>query len=106
MGKVAKGYDAVARNNLLFVEFESPNLQDHTAQDLFKSILIDSFDKNLEYKITGVQKGTANSFAWVVAATPNQATKIREGSIRFHHEILHSTIPRLELGRRRTDILD
>jgi hypothetical protein len=71
LGKVAKGYDAIARNNLLFVKFESPNLQDYTAQNLFKSMLMDSFDRNLEYEIIGVQKGTANSFAWVVVATPN-----------------------------------
>jgi hypothetical protein len=63
LGKVAKGYDAMARNNLLSVKFESPNLQDISAHDLFKLILEDNFKKNLEYEITGVQKGTANAYA-------------------------------------------
>lgn len=74
--------------------------------ELFKEILEDSFDRNLEYEITGVQKGTANLFAWVVATTPNQATKIRESHIRVQLEILHPTIPKVELGRCRVDTLD
>jgi hypothetical protein len=81
LGKIAKGYDAVARNNLLSVQLGSPNLQGTTAHDLYKAVLVDSFERNLEYEITGVQKGTDNSFAWVVAATPNQAAKIKEHNI-------------------------
>jgi hypothetical protein len=63
LGKVAKGYDAVARNNLLSIKFESPNLQEVTAHELFMTVLADSFERNLEYEITGVQKGIANTFA-------------------------------------------
>jgi hypothetical protein len=81
LGKIAKGYDAMAKNNLLSVKFESPNLQDITATNMFKVVLKDSFERNLEYEITGVQKGTANTYAWIVAATPNQATKIKENRI-------------------------
>lgn len=71
LGKVAKGYDAVARNNLFSVKFENPNLQGITAHDMYKLVLEDSFERNLEYEVTGVQKGTNNTFAWVVATTPN-----------------------------------
>jgi hypothetical protein len=56
LGKVAKGYDAVVRNNLLLVKFESPNLQGTTAHDMYKAILENSFDKNLEYEITRIYK--------------------------------------------------
>jgi hypothetical protein len=63
LGKVAKGYDAVARNNLLSVKFESLNLQDITAPSMFKAVLDNSFERNLEYEITGVQKGTSNTYA-------------------------------------------
>jgi hypothetical protein len=103
LGKVAKGYDAVARNNLLSVKFENPNLLGITAHDL---VLEDSFEKNLEYEVTGVQKSTNNTFAWVVAATPNQADKIKEHCIRVQQEILHPTIPKTEAGRRRTEAPD
>jgi hypothetical protein len=106
LGKVAKGYDAVARNNLLSVKFENPNLQGITAHDLYKLVLKDSFERNLEYEVTGVQKGTNNTFAWVVATTPNQATKIKEHCIRVQQEILHPTIPKSEVGRRRTKAPD
>jgi hypothetical protein len=81
LGKITKGYDAVARNNLLSIKFESPSLQDITAHDLFKTVLVDSFERNLEYEITGIQKDTANTFAWVVAIIPNQAAKVKENYI-------------------------
>jgi hypothetical protein len=106
LGKVAKGYDAVARNNLLSVKFENPNLQGITAHDLYKLVLEDNFERNLEYEVTGVQKGTTNTFAWVAAATPNQAAKIKEHCIRVQHEILHPTIPKNEAGRRRNEAPD
>jgi hypothetical protein len=85
---------------MLSVKFEGPNLQDITAYDLFKSTLEDSFDMNLEYEITGVQKGRVNTYAWIVAAIANQATKIKENYIRIQQEVLHPTIPKNE-GRRR-----
>jgi hypothetical protein len=106
LGKVAKGYDAMARNNLLSVKFEEPILQDILAHDLFKQILEDSFKRNLNYEIIGVQKGTANTYAWVVATTPNQAGKIRENYIRVQQEILHPIIPKIDMGRRRGDTPD
>jgi hypothetical protein len=106
LGKIAKGYDAVARNNLLSVKFENPNLQGITAHDLYKLVLEDNFERNLEYEVTGVQKGTTNTFAWVAAATPNQAAKIKEHCIRVQHEILHPTIPKNEAGRRRNEAPD
>ena len=50
LSKVAKGYDAVARNNLLSIKFERPSLQDISTHALFKLILEDSFKKNLNTK--------------------------------------------------------
>jgi hypothetical protein len=103
LGKVAKGYDAVARNNLLSVKFENPNLQGISAHDLYKSVLEDSFERNLEYEVTGVQKGKDNTFAWIVATTPNQAAKIKEHFIQVQHERLHPTISKGEVGRKRAE---
>ena len=100
---VAKGYDAMARNNLLSIKFESPNFQGTTAHDMYKASLKDNFEKNLEYEITGIQKGTINSFAWVVVATPNQAAKIKEHHIQVLYEVFHPTISSSEVGRRRNE---
>jgi hypothetical protein len=69
-------------------------------------VLEDSFERKLEYEITGVQKGTNNTFAWIVATTSNQAAKIKEHCIRVQQEILHPTIPKSEVGRRRTEAPD
>ena len=48
---------------------------------MYKPVLEDSFERNLEYEVTRVEKGTTSSFAWVVATTSNQASKIKEYSI-------------------------
>jgi hypothetical protein len=56
LGKVAKDYDAVAKNNLLSVKFASKSLEGITAHFLFKEVLEDSFERKQEYEITGVQK--------------------------------------------------
>jgi hypothetical protein len=106
MGKLAKGFDTVARNNLLSIKFESPILQDITAQNLFQTVLLDNFERNLEYEVIGVQKGTTNTYAWVVTTTPNQAAKVKEHYIRVQGEILYPTIPKIEIGRRRLEALD
>jgi hypothetical protein len=106
LGKVAKGYDAVARNNLLSVKFESLNLQDITTPNMFKAVLEDSFVRKLEYEITGVQKGTSNTYAWIVATTPNQAIKIKENRIRIQQEVLQPILPKNEAIKRRADTPD
>ena len=96
----------MATNNLLSVKFVNPNLQDITAHDMYKLVLENSFEKNLEYEVTRVQKGTNNTFAWVVATTPNQVAKIKEHCIRVHQEILHPIISKSEVGRRRVEAPD
>jgi hypothetical protein len=106
LGKIAKGYDVVVRNNLLLAKFESLNLSGIIAHDMYQSVLKDSFDRNLEYEVTGVQKGKINSFAWIVAATPNQASKIKEHHIRVQQEVLHTITSSSEVGRRRNKAPD
>jgi hypothetical protein len=96
----------MAKNNLLSVKFESPNLQDITATNIFKAVPEDSFERNLEYEITGVQKGIANMYAWIVAVTSNQATKIKENRIQIQQEILQPILPKNKAIKRRTDTHD
>jgi hypothetical protein len=51
---VAKGYDTIAKNNLLSVKFTSKSLEGITAHSLFKEVLKDSFERKQDYEITGV----------------------------------------------------
>jgi hypothetical protein len=101
LGKVAKGYDAVAKNNLLSVKFASKSLEGVTAHYLFKEVLEDSFERKQEYEITGVQKSAPQDFAWIVAPTPNQTKKIREYKIRAQQEVLQGVVTKAEATRKR-----
>jgi hypothetical protein len=101
LGKIAKGYDTVAKNNLLSVKFTSKSLEGITTHSLFKEVLEDSFERRREYEITGVQKSTAQDFAWIVAPTPNQAKKIREYKIRAQQEVLQGVVTKAEATRKR-----
>ena len=91
------------RNNLLLVIFESPNLQDIIATNIFKAVPKDSFERNLEYEITGVQKGIANMYAWIVAVTSNQATKSKGNRIHIQQEILQPILPKNKAIKRRAN---
>jgi hypothetical protein len=101
LGKVAKGYDAVAKNNLFFVNFASKSLEDVTTHSLFKEVLEDSFERKQEYEIIGVQKGAPLDFAWIVASTPNQTKKIREYKIQVQHEVLQGVLTMAKAIRNR-----
>jgi hypothetical protein len=76
IGKVCKGYDAIAGNNNLSVLIKNENLEGVKAHDLFKEILENSFIRGHDFEITSVQKGTSQRHAYIVAPTPQQATKI------------------------------
>ena len=75
LGKVCKGYDAIAGNNNLSVLIKSENLEGVKAQDLFKEILENSFTCSHDFEITSVQKSTSQRHACIVAPIP-QAKKI------------------------------
>jgi hypothetical protein len=101
LGKVAKGYDTVAKNNLFSVKLTSKSLEGVTAHSLYREVLEDSFFRKQEYEITGVQKSASQDFAWIVAPTPNQAKKIREYKIRVQQEVLQGTVTKAEATRKR-----
>ena len=52
LGKVCKGYDAIAGNNNLSVLIKSENLEGIKAHDLFKVILENSFKRGHDFEIT------------------------------------------------------
>jgi hypothetical protein len=92
VGKVCKSYNTIARNNLLSVKISSPSLGHVTGHELFKEVLEESFKRGQELEITGVQKNTMETWAWLVAPTPIQAEKIVQFKATFRNEIIPITI--------------
>jgi hypothetical protein len=70
IGKVCKGYDAIAGNNKLSMLIKSENLEGIKAHDLFKEILEICFTRGHDFEITSIQKGTSQRHAYIVAPTP------------------------------------
>ena len=92
VGKVCKSYNTIARNNMLSVKINSLSLGNVTGYGLFKEIVTESFKRGQELEITGVQKNTAETWAWLVAPTPTQAEKIVKFKATFRNEIIAPTI--------------
>jgi hypothetical protein len=92
VGKVCKSYNTIARNNFLSVKISSPSLGHVTGHELFKEILEESFKRGQELEITGVQKNTIETWAWLVAPTPIRAEKIVQFKATFRNEIIPITI--------------
>ena len=59
VGKVCKSYNTIAKNNMLSVKINSLSLLNVTRHGLLKEVVIESFKRGHELKITGVQKNTA-----------------------------------------------
>ena len=91
-GKVCKSYNTIARNNMLSVKINSLSLSNVTGHGLFKEIVEESFKRGQELEITGVQKNTNETWAWLVAPTPTQAEKIVKFKATFRNEIIAPVI--------------
>ena len=92
VGKICKSYNTVAKNNLLSVKISSPSLGNVTGHGFFQEVLEESFKRGQELEITGVQKNTIETWAWLVAPTPAQAEKIIRFKATFRSEIIAPTI--------------
>jgi hypothetical protein len=106
LGKVAKGYDAVARNNLLSFKFESLNLQDITAPNMFKTVLEDSFERNLEYEITGVQKkGLPTHMPTLLQLLLTKLQRSRKIEFEFNRRFFNQFYPRMKQSYAKLTLL-
>ena len=70
-----------------------------TGHGLLKEIVEESFKRGQELEITGVQKNTSETWAWLVAPTPTQAEKIVKFKATFRNEII---APVIKTGERLT----
>ena len=60
---------------MLSVKINSLSLMNVTGHALLKEVVSESFKRGQELEIIGVQKNTAETWAWLVAPTPTQAEK-------------------------------
>ena len=88
VGKIYKSYNTIAKNNILSVKINSLSLMNVTGHGLFKEVVEESFKRGHELEITGVQKNTLETWAWLVAPTPTQAEKIVKFKATFRNEII------------------
>ena len=63
-----------------------------TGYGLFKEVVKESFKRGQKLEITGVQKNTLETWAWLVAPTPTQAEKIVKSKATFWNEIIAPVI--------------
>ena len=77
---------------MLSVKISSPSLGHVTGHGFFQEVLEESFKRGQELEITGVQKNTTETWAWLVAPTPTQAEKIVRFKATFRNEIIAPTI--------------
>jgi hypothetical protein len=96
LGKVCKGYNAVARNNLLSVKIASPSLANVEGHELHLEVLIDGFKRKHDYEITNVQKNFADTWAWLLAPTPQQVEKLVKYYVPFRNELIHTIVKKGE----------
>lgn len=96
VGKVCKGYNAVARNNLLSVKIASPSLANVEGYELHPEVLIDGFKRKHDYEITNVQKNPADTWAWLLAPIPKQVEKLVKYYVPFRNELIHTIVKKCE----------
>jgi hypothetical protein len=77
-------------------------LENVTEHGLYKKVLGESFKRGQELEITGVQKNTIETWAWLVAPTPTQADKIIKFKATFRNEIIPTTIKTSSQPRNNT----
>ena len=93
LGKVCKTWDSIARNNLLSYKVDKPLLLHITSSMLHFEVLMESFKRGHDYEITSVQKNTGKTWAWLIAATPKQAEKMKKNKIPYLQKVMHVITP-------------
>ena len=99
VGKVCKSYNTIAKNNMLSVKINNLSLMNVTGHAFLKEVVTESFKRGQELEITGVQKNTGETWAWLVAPTPTQIEKIITFKATFRNEII---APVIKTGERLT----
>jgi hypothetical protein len=97
IAKVSRGFDAIAANAELTLKISSKSLPNLPAHKLFELMVRDSFKRNKEFEITQVLKGIDQEHAYVIAASPDQRSKILRFSLAVEGELITLTPTREKL---------
>ena len=98
MAKISRGFDIIASNDDLTFKIASKSLSIISSYMLFEMIVSDSFNRNKEFEITQVLKEAESNHAYVVAASPNQRSKILRLVVAIEGELISSTTVRKKLS--------
>jgi hypothetical protein len=98
VAKVSRGFDNIAANDDLTLKVSSKSLPTMPSHKLFELVVRDNFRCNKEYEITQVLKEIDQDHAYVVAASPEQRSKIMRFSLAIEGEIIAPTPTRVKLS--------
>jgi hypothetical protein len=91
IAKVSRGFDAIAANVELTLKISSKSLPNLPTHKLFELMVRDSFKRNKEFEITQVLKEIDQEHAYVIAASPDQRSKILRFSLAVEGELITPT---------------
>jgi hypothetical protein len=91
IAKISRGFDRVAANDELTLKIASKSLLNLYAHKLFESIVTDSFKRSKEFEIMQVLKSTDQEHTFVIAASPDQRSRILRCAVVVEGEIITPT---------------
>ena len=86
MAKISRGFDNIASNDDLTLKITSKSLSTIPSHTLFEMIVRNSFNRNKEFEIIQVFKGSGSDHAYVVASSPDQHGKILRSLVAIENE--------------------
>ena len=88
LGKVEKSYDPPAASGKVSTKIVHPSLKNVEGQALMRSIIIESFGRNLDYEIAKVGKKFEENIAWITTTSVEALEKITKFKIPFENELI------------------
>jgi hypothetical protein len=98
VAKVSRELDNIAANDDLTLKVSSKSLPTMPSHKLFELVVRDSFHRSKEYEIIQVLKGIDQDHAYIVAASPEQRSKIIRFSLAIDGEIIAPIPTRVKLS--------
>jgi hypothetical protein len=92
IGKIAKGYAAIAYNDQLTVKIEGVALKDEPAYIIISQIVESSFRHGYELEIAQINKVTTEIKAYLIATTPEQKQKLLLHQVSCAGEMIMPTL--------------
>jgi hypothetical protein len=98
VAKISRGFDSIAANEDLTLKISSKSLAQIPAHQLFDQIVRDSFNRSKEFEVTQVLKGVDQEFAYIIASSLEQHSKIMRSALAVENELITPTLIREKLS--------